>query len=155
MAEVQKGRRIIKGKPLRHWTFVGLFIGGILLMISWLGIKILLISKHYFPFNFTEYFLFAGFLFFWFGMKTMVSYIIVYENGIKMRSNGTFNYIRTRFIPFNQITEIHLEGKRHPYLILLLKSEKVFVPTILIKNYEEIYKEISIRIDNSNKYKNL
>ncbi len=142
----QTGKKILKGKPLRHWTFMGLFIGGILLMTSWLGIKILLISQHYFPFNFTEYFLFAGFLFFWFGMKTLVSYIQIYENGIKVRSNGIFNYIRTRFIPFSQITEIHLEGKRHPYLILQLKSEKVVVPTILIKNYKEVVKEISTRI---------
>lgn len=141
------GKKVLKGKPLRHWTFMGFFISGILLMTSWLGIKILLISKHYFPFNFTEYFLFAGFIFFWVGMKTVVSYIKIFEEGVKVRGNGMFNYIRTRFIPFSQIREFHLEGKRHPHLILQLEREKVVVPTILVKNYKDVVIELSTRIE--------
>jgi hypothetical protein len=140
------GKKVLNGKPLRHWIFMGFFISGLILFLSGLMIRIYLVFRHYFLLYITDYFLFDGFVFFWFGMKTLVSYIKIYEHGIKIRSNGMINYIRTRFTPFSQISKFYLEGKRHPNLILQLKSEKVVVPTILVKNYKEVLSELSIRI---------
>jgi hypothetical protein len=141
------GKTVLKGKPLRHWIFMGFFIAGLIIFLSGLMIRIYLVFRQYFLLYITDYFLFAGFVFAWFGMKTLVSYIKIYEHGIKVRNNGMINYVRTRFIPFSQISKFYLEGKRHPNLILQLKSEKVVVPTILVKNYKAVMNELSTFID--------
>jgi hypothetical protein len=147
LIKIHAGNKILKGKTLRHWSLMGFFICGVGLISSWVSLKIFLISKGYFPFNFTEYFLFAGFVLFWVGMKVMVSYIKVYENGIKVRDNSMIKYVRTRFIPFHQITNISLNEKRYPDLIIQLENEIIVVPTIAIKNYKEVVAEISKHID--------
>lgn len=147
MVNYQTGKKILKGKTLRHWTLMTFFLGGLILILGWLWIKIYLISKQIYPFNITDYFLIAGFAFFWVGMRVMISYIKVYEKGVKVRWNSWVKYIFTRFIPYHQIYDVYLKGKSYPHLIIQLENEQVVVPTILIKNYRDIVKEITNHID--------
>lgn len=145
MVKNQTGKKILKGKTQRYFIFMTFFICGGGLMLCWLFLRINFILNHI-NIWFLEYFLFSGFIFFWIGMKVLVSYIKVYENGIKVRKNGMINYVTTRFIHFSQINEIRLKGKIYPHLILQLAAEEIIVPTILIKNYKEIMNEISNHI---------
>jgi len=95
MVKNQTGKKILKGKTRRYYISMTFFMCGVVLMLAWLFLKIDLILKQHINFSFLEYYLFSGFVFFWFGMKVLVSYISVYEDGVKVRKNGIINYVTT------------------------------------------------------------
>jgi len=147
MKNNQPGKKILKSKTQRDYISMTFFMCGVVLMLAWLYIKIYLILRMDITFGFWEFFLFSGFIFFWIGMKVLVSYVIVYENGVQVRNNGVINYVTTRFIHFSQIKEVRLKVKIYPQFIIQLVSEEIIFPTFLIENYKEIMKEISNQIE--------
>jgi hypothetical protein len=149
--KAQKGKLIQKGKVQRHWIYKGLLFFGSGFLLGWLLLKIVLILGQQFLFNLSDFYFIIGLLFFLFGMEDFVSYIRVYENGVKVRRTGILNYFITRYIPYDQIIHVYIRLEGFHALSLQLKGEEVAKHIRLVNNYKEIMEAISERINPKNK----
>jgi len=157
---MKKGKKILKSKTPKSNGIVSIFLifGGILI-IPYLILKIseFLNPPYHCTFSFLDFIIFfLGFLFLLPGMMNFISYIIIYENGVKVRKPPNIaeflSYLIPKFIPFEQIEKINIEKIELPKssidhsLSIQLKDDVFNVDIFWILNYKDIENELISRI---------
>jgi hypothetical protein len=83
------------------------------------------------------------------GMMNYLTYITVYENGVKVRKSRLVPYLIPRFIPFEQIEDVTIDKvkvrkkKIEHALTLQLKNDAFSIELNWIKNHKDIYQELT------------
>ncbi|MFX1496043.1 MAG: hypothetical protein ACFFBH_00815 [Promethearchaeota archaeon] len=142
---MKKGKKILKSKtPKVCVTYIFLILGN-LMIIPYFVIKFIDRST----INFLDLLvIFLGILFVIPGMMSFISYIIVYENGVKVRKSLSrveiFSYFIPKFIPYEQIEAVIIEKGNS--LSIQLVNDVYNVEISWILNYKDIMNEITQRI---------
>lgn len=160
--KMNKGKKILKSKtPNFIANYVVLMVGGgfvVPTVIFW--IIDALNPPYLFTFDFFEFFLlFMGLFCFIFGVEIFLSYVIVYENGVKVRKPlelaEFFSYIIPKFILYEQIDKVSIEQvklrkrSKDKVLSIQVKGDVYSIETSWILNYKDIERELTSRVSSS------
>jgi len=142
-----KGKEIIRSKSQKVFLIKVSFIFGIIFLIfsivTW-------ITASLYPEVILFCFLLGIFLIF-FGVRPFLTYITIYENGVRIRVSASIKFFKRLYIPFNEIMNVKVDLPLDSIgaLYINVKDDISYKINLMwIKNYDSIKNTILNKISN-------
>lgn len=166
---VNKDTMIIKSKATKFlMRRVCLILGPIWILLSIFSFFELFYISFELPLSIFMFF--TGIFLFIFGLQSLFSYLVIYENGIVIRRPYLINFLKKKYISFDIILDVKVVKEFHnniskKFLVIYLQNQEKFRLNLgWVINYEEIknhvlnkisFKNDLIIVEPTNKHKNL
>ena len=168
LKKLNKGKKILKSKtPKCFMGYFTLILGGILI-IAFINLKLFEIFNpaYSFTFSYVDFIMiFLGVLILLSGLSNFFSYVIIYENGVKVRKPPNIaeflSYLIPRFILFKQIVKVYTDASsltkipKKGTISIQLIDDVYHINVSWILNSKDIVNELTARISTQNKGDNL
>lgn len=156
---MKKGKKILRSKTPKNCDGCIFLIFGGIFIVPYVTLKIfeLLNPTYRFTFSFLDFsMILIGVLFLLPGVTNFLSYIVIYENGVKVRKPLNIaeflSYLIPKFILYDQIEKVNIEKIQLPKrskdhaISIQLKHDVFSIEISWILNYNEIVNELTHRV---------